>query len=283
MTIETASAGAGMAGGPLAGQRLDHRRRRAHWRGRLGTVVLVLAAGWGGSVPAAAEGIVDVLQRSQQQRLDWLTRREAPDPVASARIQASFDAVLAAAPTPVPARLRVVHGGEVLAETVLGQVIVADATLAALPEGERCFVLAHELGHVALAHWARMGELYAAHLPGEVMRFRTEAVAGLLGADASGLAHRQEHEADAYGLALLRRLGHGPQDALALFMRLGARPDTPTHPATRKRVARLRAVDGGEAAGAAGPAANGEPGAAGADPRLAPGTERPDAGTPAPR
>jgi hypothetical protein len=93
-----------------------------------------------------------------------------------------------------------------------------------------------------LGHWAQLALLYQKWVPGAVRQEHTDAVAAQLGADASALAHRQEFEADAFGLRRLRALGRSRQDALAVFLRLGARHDTATHPSTRKRVAALRSV-----------------------------------------
>lgn len=216
-------------------------------------VAMVTAA-----VPAArGEGIVDVLHRSQAQRLAQVddAARGVARPEAVAVIEASFQRLLAAVAPPAgdtvasvpPAhaplahrvRLKVVRIDS-LAETLQGHVIVVDEHLADLPEGERLFVLAHELGHVALNHWATLGRLYQQHVPAEVMRPQTDAVADLLGREASALAHHHEFAADAYGLRALQRLGYGEPQVVGLFMRLGLQRDTATHPGTRKRLALLR-------------------------------------------
>jgi Zn-dependent protease with chaperone function len=159
--------------------------------------------------PARGEDIVDVLRRSQQTRLDA---------------------------TP-------------LAETLHGRIVVANESLADLPEGARLFVLAHELGHVASDHWQQMGAVYRHWVPGEVTPQTTDPVANALGREASMTSHRQEFEADAYALRVLRRLGRPPQDAFAAFMSTTLQPDTATHPGTRKRIASLRAAQAGVLSG----------------------------------
>lgn len=211
---------------------------------------LILLAGGLAGRPAAAEPpaasateerIDAVMARSQRQRLDELSRL-APDPEAEALIRASFQAVLAVAPTvPPDLALRVVRA-PVVAESLLGRIIVASEGLASLPEAHRRFILAHELGHVMEGHWRRMGLLYLKHIPGRVEPAHTEAVAHALGREASGLAHEQELAADAYGLRLIEALGHGPEDAVAAFRCFGLQPDTATHPGTRKRMAHLRTL-----------------------------------------
>jgi Zn-dependent protease with chaperone function len=122
-------------------------------------------------------------------------------------------------------------------------VILANQSLGDLGEGARLFILAHEIGHVSLKHWPQMTLLYQAWLPGELVQAQSDAVAALLGRDASALAYRQEFEADAFALRMLRTLGRSPQDALSAFIEMGVYSDTATHPGTRKRLAALRAAD----------------------------------------
>lgn len=198
------------------------------------------------AAPAAAESIQQVLARSQQLRLEQVVTVAADDARALV-IRQSFERVLAQAEGVVRVELQVVTG-PVVAETFHGSTIVANVSLADLPEGERAFILAHELGHVAHAHWATVNQVYAKHIPGEVLQSATDAVAGLLGREMSALSHQQEFEADAYGLRTLQRMGWGVDTALATFTRAGVQFDTATHPATRKRMASLRLA----AAGASG-------------------------------
>lgn len=189
-------------------------------------------------LPAAGEEIESVLARSQAQRLVQLTAT----PVAADRaaiIQHSFDQVLLSLMPAQAVHLRVIQG-PVLAETLQGRVVVANDRLADLPEAERCFVLAHEIGHALLGHWSQMGVLYKQHVPGEVVPEVTDAVAGTLGRDASQLSHRQEFEADAFGQEVLARMGFAPETVPSFFMRMGVVQDTATHPGTAKRLMHLR-------------------------------------------
>ena len=123
--------------------------------------------------------------------------------------------------------------------------IVANASLADMPEGERLFVLAHELGHLINGHWSHLGSAFKRRIPGEVARPHTDEVAALLGPELSALAHRHEYDADAYGLRAVQQLGFGLDAALASFLRHGVQQDTATHPSTRKRVAHLRVIEKG--------------------------------------
>lgn len=196
------------------------------------------------AAPSLGETIDAVLQRSQARRLEALREVRVGDTRAVA-IQASFQRLLAQPELrPAgPVELRVVEG-PVVAECLFGRLIVAHASLAELPEGERLFVLAHELGHAAHEHWAHVARLYRAHVPGEVVREQTDAVAPVLGREMSALSHRHEYDADAFALRALLRLGYDFDTVTASFMRHGLQRDTPTHPATRKRLAQLRAVLG---------------------------------------
>ncbi len=195
--------------------------------------------------PAQAEDIIDVLRRSQQQRLESMS--VAPDGPRAQAVRRSFELLRTALNVEVPVQLLVTTGAT-MAETLHGTTIVANAALGDWPEGERIFVLAHEFGHVVGGHWRQMGSLYKRWVPGEVTRDKTDPVAPSLGRDASGLAHRQEYEADAFALQLLNKLGRSPQDAYSTFLRQGVTHDTATHPATRKRWAALRAMQANDAA-----------------------------------
>ncbi|HET7794341.1 MAG TPA: hypothetical protein VFL64_13240, partial [Rhizobacter sp.] len=116
-------------------------------------VGLALAAGM-----AHGEGIVDVLERSQQVRLDRLQLIPSDSPRAL-KIRASFEKLLPALGSVRSVELHVVRG-DTLAETLHGHVVVAHESLGDWPEEDRQFVLAHELGHVALGHWSQMGSVY---------------------------------------------------------------------------------------------------------------------------
>lgn len=191
----------------------------------------------------AAEDIVDVLRRSQQQRLDAL--KPAVDGPRAQAVRRSFE-TLARKLAPLPPIDLHVITGSVLAETLHGHIIVANESLADLPEGERLFVLAHEIGHVKQQHWLQMGRVYQRWVPGEVTPDKTDPVAVPLGREASAVAHRQEFEADFYALQALRDLGLAPDVAFSSLRLMGLQQDTATHPGTRKRLASLRMAQGAD-------------------------------------
>jgi len=202
--------------------------------------------------PAWCEDIVDVLRRSQDMRLASMAAAE-PESAQARTIRASFDAVRRALPPGSPEVALHVVRGPVMAETLHGHVVVANEQLADLPEGARLFILAHELGHVAHGHWREMVMLYQKWVPGEVTRQHTDAINGRLQRDASGLAHQQEFQADAFAAKTLEAMGrcrppaegssHSCHDEiLTVFQQPGGGPgDTMTHPSAGKRLAALRA------------------------------------------
>ena len=206
---------------------------------------LVLAALLGGA--AHAEDIGAVLQRSQQQRLDQVGIADADAP-RTLEVRASFNRLQHRLQWAHPVELRVTTDAAALAETLRGDVVLASDVLAELNETERLFILAHELGHVSLEHWSQVGLLFQKWVPGEVTQGHTDAVAALLGRDAQKLAHQQEFEADAFALRLLRELGIQRDEVVAVFARGGLRPDTVTHPGTRKRIGALLVMDAEDAA-----------------------------------
>jgi Zn-dependent protease with chaperone function len=209
-------------------------------------IVLVLGCGLSRGddaalAPANSADIVAVLHASQQLRLDALALADPGSPRAR-RLRESFD-VLTRGLHPMPRlELRIVRA-EIVAETLQGHIVVVNEALGDWPQSEQLFVLGHELGHVLLGHWAQLGTLYRKWVPGPVTQPHTDAVADALGQGASALAHRHEFEADAFALHRVCALGGSVHDVVAAFMRTGARSDTATHPATRKRVAALRAVE----------------------------------------
>jgi hypothetical protein len=187
---------------------------------------------------ASGQDIVEVLARSQQVRLDKLPAAPA-DSARAQKVRASFDTLVRSLRLGPSVELRVIRG-DTLAETLHGRVVVANESMGDWPEADRLFVLAHELGHVSLSHWSQMSGVYQKWVPGMVTPHETDAVAALLGREASGLAYQQEYEADAFASQVLEGLGVSRHEVLSVFIRLGVRRDTPTHPGTQKRLAALR-------------------------------------------
>lgn len=203
---------------------------------RIITLLLVLLAC---CTKAQAVDIAQVLQQSQLKRLE--ERVPAPDNERTRRIQASFARLMTLSPPTHPVELQVMQGG-VQAEAMLGRLLVVGDAVGDLPENERVLLLAHEYGHLCLDHWQALVAMYQRHIPGEVRPDTTDPVAQALGRDGRELSHRHEFEADAFGYELARQLGTALDEAFSVLMRNPSMADSPTHPATRRRIAQLRAL-----------------------------------------
>jgi Zn-dependent protease with chaperone function len=192
------------------------------------------------SAPAWCQDIVAVLERSQSVRLAAMPLVATENPRA-ALVRETFDQLAQRVGSDKEMEVRIVSG-PVLAECLLGRTIVANESLAELPEAVRLFLLAHEIGHVVLGHWQQFEQLYIKHIPGEVVQNQTDAIAGMLGREASQLSHLQELAADAFAMQTVRSLGYDFEDVVGAFTQFGMQMDTATHPGTRKRLAHLRSL-----------------------------------------
>lgn len=192
------------------------------------------------SAPAWCQDIVAVLERSQSVRLAAMQLVATEDPRATV-VRESFHQLAQHVAADKKIEVRIVTG-PVLAECVLGRTIVANESLAELPEAVRLFLLAHEIGHAVLGHWQQFEQLYIKHIPGEVVQQHTDAIAGVLGREASQLSHSHELAADAFAMQTVRSLGFEFDDVVGAFTQFGMQMDTATHPGTRKRLAHLRSL-----------------------------------------
>ena len=202
---------------------------------------IVLLVGLVITAPSWCQDIVEVLERSQSVRLASMSLAENESPRATV-VRGSFQQLAQRIGPERDMEMRVVTG-PVIAECLLGHTIVANESLAEVPEAVRLFLLAHEIGHVVLGHWHQFEQLYIKHIPGEVVQQHTDAVAGVLGREASQLSHAQELAADAFAMQKLRAMGYDFDDVVGAFTQFGMQMDTATHPGTRKRIAHLRSLD----------------------------------------
>ena len=188
----------------------------------------------------AAESIEQVLERSQMMRLTQRPAADASSPAAQ-RVRQSLQRLAALAGADAPPVELVLVSGDLFAEALLDRAgIAVSQAVGDLSEGERLLLLAHELGHVRLAHARALKALYRRHIPGEVRPETTDSVSAMLGREAHTLSHRHEHEADAYGYALVRTLGFGIDNAFALLTRQGMQHDSATARRIRARAGAWR-------------------------------------------
>lgn len=191
-----------------------------------------------GSVRAIGADVEDMFVRAQLKRMHDVVGQVARESHRAAIVRDTFAAVRDSIDADAQIEILIVEG-DVVAEVLGDHLIAASESLALLPEGERAFVMAHELGHILLGHGSKRTELLRQHPNRHVPHGPDELRAVPLEPAASELAHRQELEADAFALRAIRKLGHGSDSALALFARQAVLDDTATHPRTPRRIAHL--------------------------------------------
>jgi len=120
-----------------------------------------------------------------------------------------------------------------------GRTVVLSTRLTRLTPAQRFFIIAHEMGHVALAHHAAMSSFVAraVNSAADEAAARAAVASGL-----SQISHHNELEADAYAVRLMREAGLDPQEAARLFDSIGGSTDTATHPSAERRAREIRAV-----------------------------------------
>ena len=193
------------------------------------------------SLPAVALDMDAAFAQSRLQRVHDVSLQAVADSPKATVVRAAFARVRGSLDAELSVGVLVV-GGPIVAEALTDHIVAANESLADLPEGERAFVLAHELGHVVQSHWSKRALLFREHHPDETATGQADLAADRLVAEASVLAHRQELDADAFALHIVRRLGYDFETALAVFERQGAQPDTATHPGSLRRIAHLRSL-----------------------------------------
>jgi predicted metal-dependent peptidase len=139
-----------------------------------------------------------------------------------------------------PVGLHITSNGEG-GEAVLGQIVMVNEALAALPEDEREFEIAHEIGHIDLKHLDRMIDIFR-HYVGTITD--DHLIARTLNAHIDELSPELqglEFEADAYGQALLQRIPGAVEGGIHTFQRNVFRRGDYSHPASRERMLKLQA------------------------------------------
>lgn len=187
---------------------------------------------------ATAMDIGDGIRTGDQVRLE---RAKVSDNAEAIRIiQASFDRVMAVRGDGNAVTLRITSQG-VGGEAALGEIVMIDESLAALPEDERDFEIAHELGHIDLNHYVRMIGLFRSYVG---MSTDDHYIAHTLNVHADELSpalRAMEFEADAYGQALLDRIPGSHDGGIHTFQRNAFRRGDFSHPTSRERLLRLQA------------------------------------------
>lgn len=156
----------------------------------------------------------------------------------AAVIQASFERVKAAAGIARPITVRIARCNAMV--QVLQGVVVAHPAIANWNEGERLFVLAHELGHVVNGDWHTFTSTFAGLVPAETTDAEAPMALRRAQPHVSSLMHGFEYGADSFALSVLETMGRdGVTDGCAALRKDIPVSTTPTHPGTNLRVAAL--------------------------------------------
>lgn len=156
-------------------------------------------------------------------------------------IRASFERLLVARGEGRAVGLRVTDAS-VPSEALLGSVVVVNDSMADLPEDERLFQIAHELGHIDLAHLDRQIAIYRQYVGASV---DDTAIARTLNAHAyefSPALQGLELEADAYAQDLLGHIPGAEDGGIHTFLRNSFLRADYSHPSSRERLQHLLAL-----------------------------------------
>jgi len=199
---------------------------------------------------ALAMDIGDGIRTGDRVRLEKAT--PSADAEAVRIITESFQAALAARGPGIPVTLHITHDG-LGGEAALGNVVLVNDALAALPEDERVFEIAHELGHIDLGHFERMIALFQQYVGDSK---DDHFIARTLNAHADDLSpalQALEYEADAYGQALVSKVPGALDGGMHTFQRNVFRRGDFSHPSSRERLLKLEAGFAAPASLAAAP------------------------------
>lgn len=155
-------------------------------------------------------------------------------------VEADIALVQSVAPVPAGVRFEVMDCS-VDGFVHKGQTIVLSTRLSRLNPDQRFFIVAHELGHLRLAHHAAVSSFVSRAVSSAADETTARA------AVASGLtpiSHRNELDADAFAVRLMRDSGFDPEQAARLFDSIGEGRDNSTHPSAGRRARAIRALIG---------------------------------------
>jgi len=120
-----------------------------------------------------------------------------------------------------------------------GKTIVLSTRLARMNPQQRFFIIAHELGHVALGHHGAMRS-FVARIVGDQpdeSRARARLASGL-----AQISHQHEFDADAFAVRTMQAAGLDPEQAAWIFDSIASDKDNATHPSARRRALAIRAL-----------------------------------------
>lgn len=198
-------------------------------------LAITAPAGHAGSATLSdplVDRLVDQLENSRSACHDV-----APDHPRRLLIEADIERFRAAVPVPEGVSFDVADC-RMDGFVIEGRTVVLSVRMARLNEAQRFFIMAHEIGHVRLAHRAAMSSFVAS-----VVRSTGDDESAARAGIESGLSavsHQAEFEADAYAVRSMRAAGLDPEQAARLFDSLGDRGDNRTHPGAARRAKAIR-------------------------------------------
>jgi len=198
--------------------------------------LLLVTCGAAFCLAAAATEIGEGIRTGQRVLLE--KTQDSDNAEAVQIITASFEHLLAVRGAGQPVTLRVTRDS-VSGEAMLGAVVMVDESIAALPEDERLFQIAHELGHIELAHLERQIAIYRQYVGASVDDVYIARTLNAHALEFSPALQALELEADAYGQRLLLRVPDAEQGGIHTFERNGYVRADFSHPSSHERLLRL--------------------------------------------
>jgi len=154
------------------------------------------------------------------------------------RVEADVARFLMVAPVPPHVRFQVMDCADD-GFVYQGTTIVLSTRLARLSAAQRFFIIAHEVGHVALQHHAATSKFVAK----AVRNARDERAArARVASGLPAMSQQNELDADAYAIRLMREAGEDPNEAARLFESIGEGKDNATHPSPGRRARAIRSM-----------------------------------------
>lgn len=120
-----------------------------------------------------------------------------------------------------------------------GKTVVLSTRLTRMNAAQRFFIIAHELGHVRLAHHGAIRSFVSDIVstnPDEALARRQIA------SSLAKLSYQHEFDADAFAVRAMQQAGVDPDQAARIFDSIPDDSDNGTHPSAQRRAMAIRAL-----------------------------------------
>jgi Zn-dependent protease with chaperone function len=210
-------------------------KRVLHFGGLIKTFAFVAACLFAAS--AHAHSLVDKIVNQLEASPAACTAVAADQPQRK-RVEADLARFLMIASVPPQVRFQVMDCADD-GFVYQGSTIVLSTRLSRLNRAQRFFIIAHELGHVALQHHAMTSKFVAK----AVRTTRDERAArARVASGLPAMSQQNELDADAFAIRLMREAGEDPNEAARLFESIGEGKDNATHPSPGRRARAIRSM-----------------------------------------